>query len=120
MDMTKQQREDLAARIRSVRLDRYRGNRKAAYTAAGVNSNTWARAEDGETLAERSLVAIVHALWPETGGDWQRLEPPLGGMRDPEDEVRESNLSPATKDYILRVMAEDRAAGQADRGVKGA
>src|SRR5689334_552348 len=104
MDMTKQQREDLAARIKTVRLERFRGNRKAAYTAVGVNSNTWTRAEAGETLAERSLVAIVSALWPETGGDWERMTPPLGGQRDVEDEVRAAGMRPEVEAYMLRLI----------------
>ena len=84
MELSQREREDLARRIVTERLGRYRGNRKAAYTAAGVNSNTWTRAEEAKPLAERSLVAIVSALWPETGGDWQRLDPPLAANH-PED-----------------------------------
>lgn len=109
MEPNDAQRADLAGRIRAARTRRYMGSRKAAYTAADVNSATWARAEDGEPLAERSLVRIVLTLWPETGGDWTQLDPPLGGG-DIEAEVEASNLSEATKAYIRRQLAEDRTA----------
>lgn len=108
MDLNEHQRADLASRVRSVRLSRYRGNRKAAYTDAGVNSATWERAEKGAPLAERSLVAIIETLWPETAGDWQLLDPPLSGeVVDVAEEVRRSNLHPKAKDYILQFLDEN-------------
>lgn len=107
MDLNELQRADLASRVRSVRLSRYRGNRKAAYTDAEVNSATWERAEKGAPLAERSLVAIVETLWPETAGDWRLLDPPLGGEVDVAEEVRRSNLHPKAKNYILRFLDEN-------------
>lgn len=108
MDLSKSQRDDLAMRVKRVRIDRFRGNRRAAYTEAGVNALTWTKAEEGRPLAERSLVAIVSTLWPETGGDWMTLDPPLGTDVDPEREIINSPLSPATKEYALRLLREDR------------
>lgn len=100
--MTEQQRADLAARIADLRIRRYGGNRKAAYTDCGVNSGTWKRAEAGETLAERSLVAIVGTLWPETHGDWHRITPPLGDFGiTPEVLADLGTLSPSTRSFIL-------------------
>jgi hypothetical protein len=101
MEPNELQRADLAARIRRKRMEVY-GTRRDAYVAAGVNSSTWTRAETGQTLAERSLVAIMKFLWPETGGDWQQLDPPLGGSSDLENEILQSNLKESAKDELLR------------------
>lgn len=123
MEPNERERMDLAGRIRAVRLDRYEGNRRAAYNEAGVNAATWDSAESGARLAERSLVKIVKTLWPETGGDWTQLQPPLGGTGQElsiEDEVRRAELAPATKEYLLRVLAEDDARRKSEGGVKDA
>jgi hypothetical protein len=114
MEMSKPQRDDLATRVAEVRLSRYRGNRKAAYTDAGVNSATWARVESGLSVAERSCVAIVATLWPESGGDWRRLDPPLGINADVVAEVQGSNMSQAAKEIVLRTLAEEQS--RADDG----
>lgn len=120
MEMNQAQRDDLADRVAEARLSRYRGNRKAAYTDAGVNSATWARVEDGLAVKERSCVAIIATLWPETNGDWRRLDPPLGLEGDLATEVQNSDLSAAAKEAILRTLAEERsraaAADADDRG----
>lgn len=90
MEMNEAQRRDLAARIESKRLSDYGGNRRRAYTAAGVNAATWTKAEDAQPIAERSYVAIIRALWPETYGDWRRMSPPLGD--DPVAELTDKEL----------------------------
>lgn len=120
MEPTERQREDLAARIRRERIVRF-GTQKGAYVAAGVNSATWTKAEAGKSIAERSLVAIVKLLWPETGGDWHLIEPPLdGGDLDLEAEVRNAGLSPAARDHILQLLAQEKAHDRADEEVGGA
>lgn len=115
VEMNEAQRRDLAARVKAKRLaPPYRGNRRAAYTAAMVNSATWTNAENGEPMKERSVVAIVGLLWPETGGDWTLIEPPLGEV-DLETltnvetilaELDRVDLSPEARDYIRRKLRE--------------
>lgn len=120
MEPTQGQRADLAARIRRERIKRY-GTQKGAYVAADVNSATWTKAEAGRSIAPRSLVAIVKLLWPETDGDWQLIEPPLSADDlSIEDEVRTAPLSPAARDRILQLLAEDKARGVLDEEVGGA
>jgi phenylpyruvate tautomerase PptA (4-oxalocrotonate tautomerase family) len=120
MDMTEQQRADLAARITDLRISRYGGSRKAAYVASGVNSGTWTRAEAGESLAERSLVAIVGTLWPETHGDWRRIDPPLGSdvLADESwrDYIDSLDLTPETHAHIVATIEGDLAAKRAAKG----
>lgn len=70
------ERQKLAERLVAERNDRFKGSKKAAYTAAGVNSATWDRAEAGQSIKEHSRVAIVRALWPESGGDWTKIPEP--------------------------------------------
>lgn len=107
MDLNEVQREDLARRAHRVRIERFGGKKNAAYGAAGVNSNTWERMELAQPIAERSLVAIVRMLWPETAGDWRDIDPPLGGDVDVAEQVRRSNdLTPAAKELILQRMGD--------------
>lgn len=72
--MDELERKALGEKVKRVRNARYAGSKKAAYTAAGVNAATWDRVEQGLSVKERSLVAIVTALWPETEGDWTRID----------------------------------------------
>lgn len=106
MEPTEDQRRELGRRIRTERLARY-STKKAAYVAAGVNSSTWDKAEDGDSLAERSRVAILKQLWPDSGGDWERLDPPLGAV-DMEQLILEGPWASETKEYMLRLVREDR------------
>lgn len=119
MEMSEAQRMDLAARIESKRRSEY-GTRKAAYNAAKVNAATWSKAEAGQPdVAEYSLVAIVKALWPETGGDWRRMDPPLGGDGLSDIEVaaiRAPNLSDTVRADILRLLAGERERQARERG----
>lgn len=71
--MTEQDRERLAARLRREQQVRFFGIAKDAYSAAGVNSATWARAVTGQTITPRKQIQIVVKLWPETEGDWTRI-----------------------------------------------
>jgi hypothetical protein len=75
MEISDEYRAALGRLLVEVRNQWYDGNRQAAYSDIGVNAATWARAEKGQPLAERSLVAILKHLFPHTGGDWRRLNP---------------------------------------------
>lgn len=111
MEPNEAQRRDLGDRVTSARIERYGGSRKDAYNAAGVNAATWTKVEEGRPLAERSLVAIVKLLWPETGGNWVLIDPPLGGDSGDLilDEVRDSNLSAPTKEYVTHAVRSYRS-----------
>lgn len=124
MDLNESQRSDLAARIERERVVRFKGNRRAAYNAAGVNAATWTKAENGEPLAERSLVAIVSTLWPETGGDWRLMDPPLGDAGEspltPDVLALLEKLSPSQRERIRAVLEDDaRRQGARDTGERG-
>jgi hypothetical protein len=121
MEPTPAERTELARRAAHERITRFGGNRKAAYTEAKVNSNTWTRLENGDPLAERSRVAIVRMLWPETGGDWTKIEPPLTDSRltsDELDEIRAAPISDATKQWVAdmyeRLQATEEGDGNGD------
>lgn len=73
VEMNETERAQLAVHLRAARTVRFKGNKKAAYTAAGVNAATWDRAEKGESIKEHTQIAIVSALWPTSGGDWTRI-----------------------------------------------
>lgn len=109
-ELSNEQRADLATRVEAERIRRYGGNRKAAYTAAGVNSGTWTRIESGLRVREHTLTPVIALLWPATGGDWRQMRPPLGGVEgaatDLAAEVEASDLSPSTKSYILQQLAD--------------
>lgn len=126
MDLNESQRRDLAARIEQERVRQFKGNRRKAYSAAGVNAMTWAKAESpDEPLAERSIIAIVGTLWPETGGDWRLMNPPLdaGGesLLTPDVLAELEKLSPPYRDRIRAVLENDaRRAQPPAEGVNGA
>lgn len=71
--MTQRERELFAIALHDTRLDRFKGNAKAAYTAAGVNSATWARAERGESIKPHTVAKICANLFPRTNGDFRQL-----------------------------------------------
>lgn len=73
MELNERQRLALGAALIDVRTLRFKGSRKAAYTAAGVNPATWTRVESGEPIKEASLAKIVANLFPSTRGDWRAL-----------------------------------------------
>lgn len=72
VDMTDEQRKFIGDRATDIRITRY-GTKMAAYQAAGVNSATWDRIEKGEPVREDRLIAVVKTLWPDTGGQWQKV-----------------------------------------------
>lgn len=47
--------------------------KRAAYNTAGLNAATWDRIEAGKVVREDRLAAALRTLWPQTGGDPQRL-----------------------------------------------
>lgn len=116
MEPTQEQRFELARRIEDLRIEHYGGNRRAAYNAAGVNAATWTKAENGERLAERSLNAIVKLLWPETGGDWRKITPPLA-KASLESRILDGPFDDEEKDYLVRLVKADRRVGRQKRGV---
>lgn len=99
VDLNEQERRLLAKRLHDVRMRRFKGNKKAAYTAAGVNSATWERAESGQTVREHTRVQIVSALWPETGGDWTQIP-----ADDPIEELRRAILAAPMPEDARRDM----------------
>lgn len=112
---------ELAGRIQAERLAQF-GSKSAAYRQAGVSPATWDRAEEGLSVRQDRLAAIVRTLWPHTSGDWTRIddEPvPHAGPRDALLEYRETLDSMATQleltaDETLRSMLT-RELEQADR-----
>lgn len=76
MDMNDEQRANFAAMLRWTRRRRFGDSKKAAYTAAKVNSATWDRAEQGETIKAQSVAKIVSNLFNEAEGDWTKLLSP--------------------------------------------
>lgn len=79
-ELTDAGREAVAGRLLVEQRIRFKGSKKAAYTAAGVNSATWERAITKQRVRPDRLVQIVTSLWPESGGDWQ-LVPPAAQVR---------------------------------------
>jgi hypothetical protein len=104
MAPTEDQRRDLAQRIQALRIQRF-ATKKDAYNEAQVNAATWTSAEAGNSLRPDRLRAIVKLLWPETGGDWRLIEPPLAELTI-EDEIRNANLADQTKARVLRALEE--------------
>lgn len=78
--MTDRERQLFAMALENVRTSRFEGSRKAAYTAAGVNAATWARAEGGQSIKDHTLAKITAKLFPRTGGDWRQLLTEDGGL----------------------------------------
>lgn len=64
-------RKQLGKLIEAQRKTQY-GTKSAAYKEASVNAATWDRAEEGQTVREDKLIAIVRLLWPSTGGDAEK------------------------------------------------
>lgn len=81
-ELTEVGREVVAGRLLVEQRIRFKGSKKAAYTAAGVNPATWERAISKKRVRPDKLVQIVTSLWPDSGGDWQSIPDP--------DQVRRS------------------------------
>lgn len=71
-DLTEHERQALGQWVTEGRRRRFT-TKRAAYNAAGLNSATWDRIEDGKVVREDRLAAALRTLWPATGGDPQRL-----------------------------------------------
>lgn len=72
VSMTDEERAALAALVKAERVRQYR-TMKAAYLAAGVNPATWGNVEAGRSAKPDKVAAIVHTLWPSSGGDWRKV-----------------------------------------------
>lgn len=119
MDLDEKERQIFAALLREERNHRFGGSRKAAYTAAKVNSATWTRAEAGDSIKEHSRVRITTELWPWSNGDWVKVATarnydehgnPVGGPTQDAPEYVESPGDRATgglaDDAVLRKLDE--------------
>lgn len=82
MEIEGSERQVLAGYIRERRKQVF-GTKSAAYRAAGLNSTTWDRIEQGQTGREDTLRTAVRALWPETGGDWRQVIAPTTSFSGP-------------------------------------
>lgn len=112
-----QQREDLGRRIQDALTWKFDGVKSKLYQKAEVNAQTLDNALAGKPLAERTLLKVVRTIWPETGGDWRRITPPLGsrtnlaGRQGPpvdiiwvESELKDSDLDPRAKAVIHQAL----------------
>lgn len=114
-DMTQTDRERLAARLIREQRARFSGVAKDAYIAAGVNSATWKRAVEAQSIKPHKLVQIVVKLWPETYGDWTRipgLDPPANPALSREvDELREAvraaREAGASREDLLAILESE-------------
>jgi hypothetical protein len=115
MEMSSDQRNVLAILLRREQRVRFDNVAKAAYIAAGVNSATWTRALNGDTLKPRSLNKIIRGLWPDTDGDWSLIvgDPEsVGGERQASSYVASpGDRVPAgvSDDEVLREIRAMRA-----------
>lgn len=115
MDMTQADRERLAARLAREQRVRFSGVAKDAYIAAGVNSATWKRAVEAQSIKPHILVKIVMRLWPETEGDWSRIP----GLESPDDAklgreidelreaVRAAREAGITRDDLIEIVESE-------------
>lgn len=102
MAMTEQERVDLGSLIAARRKVRF-NQKKAAYVKAGVNSQTWDKAEAGLSIRDDNLRTIVRTLWPETEGEWSRI--PVGPQEQDAGYVAspgERAQAGVTDDEVLR------------------
>jgi hypothetical protein len=120
MEPNAAQREDLKERLEDIVRRRYGGKKIGAYKDADVNPATWARAEQGLTIKPASLVAIVRTMWPETGGDWRKIDPPLRGDRMTDEErlalLKTMDISPEGEAEILAVFAREKKRKRREEG----
>lgn len=119
MEPNEAERRDLSERVTTERIRRYR-TRINAYVAAGINSSTWTKVEKGEPVSERSLIAVVSHLWPETDGDWRKLVPPLGQGGGFRDAVLSANISDEARAAILQILDSEQERSEPPAGERGA
>lgn len=109
VDITDQQRADLAAQVQSERVRQF-GAKSAAYNAAGLNAATWDRIESGARVRDDRLIAAVKVLWPSSGGDWQKIA---------SEPIEELSLGQRMSDLENRVDALERASRAQREDVMG-
>ena len=110
--MTDEEREAFAERLRQEVARRFGGVALRAYTAAGVNSATWDRAVNAESIKPSSVHKIVSNLWPETDGDWTRIPAVGASVQDHPGYVSapgERVESGITNDDLFRELLRQRA-----------
>lgn len=99
VEMNETERANFAKWLEGLQRAKFDNNAKAAYTAAGVNSGTWARALGGQPLRPQSISKIVNRFRPDAEGDWTRLgfdrDPTVGGST--QDETRDYVSSPGPR-----------------------
>lgn len=71
--MTDDERQVLAGLLTTAVRTRFDGNKKAAYTAIGINPATLDRALDALPIRSDRATAILNALWPEARGELARV-----------------------------------------------
>ncbi len=108
VEMTDTDRAQVAKQMQATLAREFGGNKKAAYTHAGVNPATFDRMLAGEVVKTHSLTAAVGRLWPETEGDWRRL------LTGPVSAPGLDELSDADLMRVLLRRAELREAGGSD------
>ena len=72
VDMTDEQRKRFGRMVRQTRMERYE-TKLAAYQDAGINSATWDRIENGQSVKSHTLTSVIKKLWPSAGGDWRNV-----------------------------------------------
>lgn len=110
VEMNEEQRSQLAELVKSQRSTQF-GTKSAAYIAAGLNSATWDRIEQGLAVRDDRLVAALKTLWPESRGDWRQVLDPnavsFEGTFDDLLRLPELNAWMASVDAALRRLAEN-------------
>lgn len=109
--MTADDRRRLGRRLLKEQNSRFKGNAKAAYTAADVTQATWKNATQMRPMTEGKLRQIVANLWPAVEGDIDRIpgiEPPTDPYEALLDEVDRSELSKPSKDTMRKIIESER------------
>lgn len=73
MSMTDAERQAFGQRVQEVRNGRFGGEKRRAYEAIGLNSQTYDNIEAGVRARPHTIVKVVNALWPTAHGDWQEV-----------------------------------------------
>lgn len=81
--MNEAQRQALAELLTATLRTKFEGNKKAAYTAIGINPATFDRALNALPIRDDRATRIMNSLWPEAQGNVDHVS--LGP--DPEADV---------------------------------
>lgn len=109
--MTADDRRRLGRRLlREQNGPLFKGEAKAAYTAADVSQLTWKNATEGLSVKDHTIRRIVVNLWPEANGDWRRipdLDPPANRFDAVLEAVDRAGFSPETRAKVLDAIAAE-------------